>query len=93
MSRGVPLDNGLRTERLIEWYYEEKHAEITQTMLLVAAVTGQDNINEFVKRYINAVIPTDKANEDFLELNQQILQEESSKQYQVKRVILHGEDE
>ncbi len=93
MMSGVPLGDGLRRERLIEWYYEEKQSEIAQTMLLVAAITKQDDINDYVTRYINTVIPSDKANESYLEEHQETLAKEAGKKYQVKRILLPGEME
>jgi len=62
-------------------------------MLLVVAAMGSDSVSEYMKKYIDSILPGEEANEEFLELNKEILEKESSKAYKVQRVILPGEEE
>lgn len=84
MLRGVPVDNSLTTDRLIDWYYREQTAEINKTMLLVAALKDGVDLQDFIKKYIDSVIPSGKANDLFVEQNAEILKAESLKSYSVK---------
>ncbi len=93
MSRGAPLGrNKLLDERLIEWYFEEKLQDVTKTMLLVAAIRGADDLSKYVRAYHQSILPTEKANEEFLKENFDRISSEFEKSYKVGKVHLPGEE-
>ncbi len=89
MLRGVDITSDtLRTERLIDWYYEEKMEDFLKTMLLVAAVSHAQDLSGFIDRYRQSIFPTGQNNEDFIKKYQEVLDAEASKVYNVKEIKL-----
>lgn len=52
-------------------------------MLLVAAISGVDDLDQYARKYIQSIFPTEKTNEEMVEKYRDIVEAEGQKEYTV----------
>lgn len=72
---------------MIDWYYQEQMQEYKKNMMLAAAMINPDKFMTFADEYRKSLFPTDKDNEKFMEEQKEILEQESSKSYEVRPLV------
>ncbi len=75
LFRGIPIPKDpLKMRRLVDWFFEERKKEMTQTLLLVkATVTNMSDansvqeLNKTINEYRQCLFPSDKSNEEMMQ--------------------------
>jgi len=87
MADGVPLESGLRRERKIRARMRREKIDFLKTMVIATAQSNPDNLQSVVQEYLEAVSPSEKRNEEFVEKNMEVLEQESQKMYGIDQVF------
>lgn len=91
MLDGVPLEEGWRRERLVHAKMREQKIDFLQTMVIATASANPDNLQNVMQDYLEAIAPSEKMGEEFIEKNADILEQESQKIYGIEEVFSAGE--
>lgn len=88
---GIPLGNRFREIRLVQAYFDKKHEEYLKVKATVLASIGSsERAIEALNEYAKCIWPSDEYNRKMAERNRDIIESESKRVYNVKKVDMQS---